>query len=221
MAYSESSETLNGSDCTGSSGDINRVLTLSNTGLTKQGGFLVYVSGLMVGLDSGYSVSHKTSGTEITFLSRLWDDMEIIVYYYEYSTTKEYDSARGDIQDIILEHGQTGTLIRQSKTTDSMGGETANEEEEYIIITMIQDISKKDRNIHEMGLAVPGNVKAFFYHEYPNSITGNGTVSVQVGDIYQETSGKQWRIEEIIGERYLDENEIFRVGILRNIGLDE
>ena len=223
MVYNESQETFSGSDCTGSSGASNRVLTLNNAGLTKQGGFLVYVSGLAVSLSSGYSVTHASSSTTITFLKPLWDDLEILVSYFEYSATSNlYGTLREDVQSILLDNGQTGTLIRQTETIDSMGGSTGiSDEQEYTIITMIQDITKKDRQIHEMGLAVSGNVKAFFYQEYPNSITGNGIVSVQVGDIYKETSGKKWRVETIIGERYMDEKEIFRVGVLKNIYLDE
>ena len=222
MGYTESQENLTGASASGVDGAANRVLTLSNTGLTKQGGFLVYASGLALSLSFDYTVSHASSGTTITFLNKLWDDMTVVVAYFQFSTTApEYTQRRIDVQNIILEHGQTGTLIRPSETIDSVGGVTAVSETNYIIITMIQDITKKDRKMHEMGLAVPGNMKAFFYHEYPNSITGNGTVSVQVGDIYKETSGKKWRVETILGERYMDENEIFRVGVLKNINLEE
>lgn len=221
MGYTESQENLTGASTSGSNGTANRVLTLSNTGLTKQGGFLVYASGLALALSSEYTVSHASSGTTITFLNKLWDDMTVVISYFQYSTTApEYTKRRTDFQNIILEHGQTGTLIRPSETTASMGEVTAVSETEYTIITVIQDITKKDRKIHEMGLAVPGNIKAFFYHEYPNSITGNGTVSVKVGDIYKESGGKRWRVETILGERYLDENEIFRVGVLKNINLE-
>ena len=220
MAYTESQENLTGASASGSDGAVNRVLTLSNTGLTKQGGFLVYASGLALALDSEYTVNHDTSGTTITFLNRLWNDMTLVVNYLQLSKLM-YVIARNDFQNIVVQNGQTGTLIRPSETTASMGDVTAVSETEYTIITILNDITKKDRKIHEMGLAVPGNIKAFFYHEYLNSMTGNGTVSVQVGDIYKETSGKRWRIEAISGERYIDGNEIFRTGVLKNINLEE
>ena len=72
-----------GADASGSDGDSNRVLTLSNTGVTQQSGFLVYASGLPLGLTTEYTVSHNETGTEITFLNGLWDDMTIVVNYYQ------------------------------------------------------------------------------------------------------------------------------------------
>lgn len=220
--YIEQQETSTGASASGSTGTANRVFTLSNTGLTKQGGFLVYVSGLALALDQEYTVSHLSASTTITFLNKLWDDQTIIIAYFEESVTVNlFETLRTDFQSIIVDNGQTGTLIRQAETTDSVGGVVGIIETEYTIITILEDITKKDRQIHEMGLAVTGNIKAYFYHEYPNSITGNGIVSVQVGDIYKESSGKVWRVEAILGEKYMDEKEIFRTAILKNIGLDE
>ncbi|MHA1191933.1 MAG: hypothetical protein ACTSP9_06505 [Promethearchaeota archaeon] len=72
-----------GGNCNGSSGDSNRVLTLLNTKKTIQDGMLVYVSGLALALNIEYTVSHKVTGTEITFLNGLWDDMTIVVSYDE------------------------------------------------------------------------------------------------------------------------------------------
>ena len=60
-----------GSDCSGSDGGSNRVLTLSNTRLTQQAGLLVYVSGLALALTTEYTVSHLSSSTTITFLNAL------------------------------------------------------------------------------------------------------------------------------------------------------
>ncbi len=71
-----------GADCSGSSGDSNRVLTLSNTSLTQQSGFLVYVSGLALGLTTEYTVSHLAASTTITFLNALTDSMTVVVNYF-------------------------------------------------------------------------------------------------------------------------------------------
>lgn len=206
-----------GADCSGGSGDANRVLTLSNTSLTSQAGFLVYASGLALGLDIEYTVSHASSGTTVTFLNRLWDDMTIVVQYSEDVATEEYQDRRTDFQSIVSEHGITATLTRETKTVDGMGGVTAISETNYNIVLIIQDITKKDRQIHEMGLAIPGNSKAFFYHTYPNSITGNGSLTVQVGD-YITVDSKKWRIEQL-NERYILGYEIFKAGIIHNIDL--
>lgn len=79
-------ENYTGADCSGSSGDQNRVLTLSNNGPTRQNGFLIYVDGLALSITVDYTVVHNSTNSQVTFLNRLWDDMEIIANYYEGST---------------------------------------------------------------------------------------------------------------------------------------
>lgn len=132
-----------------------------------------------------------------------------------------YATIRTDIQEIIQAHGQQGNLIRESEETGTMGDVKTVNETGYTIQFMMQDITKKDRQIHEMGLAIPGNVKCFFYHQYPNSITGNGTLEVQAGDKIQDKNGFWWRIEQIIGKRRSQTKEIFKVGVLNKIDLNE
>ena len=95
-------------------------------------------------------------------------------------------SARTDIQNIITDQGIEATLIRQTETTDSVGAVTAVSEAEYTIYMSIQDILREDRQIHDMGIAFPGSAKVFLFHEYLDSITGNGDVSVQVGDMIKD-----------------------------------
>ncbi|MCK5601603.1 hypothetical protein KAR91_07040 [Candidatus Pacearchaeota archaeon] len=215
-------ETTTGASCSGSSRDLNRVLTLSNTGQTAQPGFLVYVSGLALAITSEYTVSHNSTGTEITFLNPLTDTMTIVVNYYQKRTTvTEYETKRDDVESIITENGYACVLIRQTETVASMGEVTSVSEETYNIWALIQDITRKDRQIHEMGLAVPGNSKAFFFWEYPDSITGNGDIQVETGDIIQYTDSKRWRIEQIISQHQADNNEIFRAAIIKKIDLDE
>lgn len=88
-----------GADCNGSDGDSNRVLTLSNTGLTRQSGFLVYASGLALALTTEYTVSHNNSSTQITFLNPLWDDMTIVVRYFENLLGVSGDFVAGPLAD--------------------------------------------------------------------------------------------------------------------------
>jgi hypothetical protein len=132
-----------------------------------------------------------------------------------------YTKLREDIQEIIQTHGQQGQLTRETESMGSMGDTKSIGGSGYTIQFIIQDITKKDRQIHEMGLAVPGNVKAFFYQEYPNSITGNGTLTIQAGDTIYDKNGKWWRIEQIIGKRKAKTKEIFKAAVLRKIDLDE
>lgn len=88
-----------GADATGSDGDSNRVLTLLNTGLTVQSGFLVYASGLPLALTIEYTVVHNTTGTEITFLNGLWDDMTVVVSYFENLIGTANDFENGPLND--------------------------------------------------------------------------------------------------------------------------
>jgi hypothetical protein len=132
-----------------------------------------------------------------------------------------YESIREDIQSIIQTHGQQGILLRETESTGSMGDTKSIGKTGYTIHFIIQAITKKDRQIHEMGLAIPGNMKAFFYDEYPDSITGNGALQVQAGDTIQDKNGTWWRIEQLVGKRKAQTKEIFKVCIVRKIDLEE
>ncbi|MBU1135909.1 MAG: hypothetical protein KJ559_00145, partial [Nanoarchaeota archaeon] len=130
-------------------------------------------------------------------------------------------TARKDIQDIIINNGIPAILIRQTKTVKSMGDATNITGAEYAIYVQIQDILKEDRKIHDMGLAFPGTAKAFFFHKYPDSITGNGDVIVQVGDMIKDDEDKYWRIEKINSEKEMQGDEIFKNAMIKRIGLDQ
>ena len=119
--------------------------------------------------------------------------------------------SQDDFSDIIDEVGTDYTLVQQSDTTDTMGGVTADSETGFIAKGYLQHISLKDRQIHEMGLGVPGNVKGFFKHEY------TGPKVIEEGDILVDEESQRWRIVTILGERFLTNTEVFKVMILRNI----
>lgn len=112
-----------GSDCSGSSGGSNRILTLTNTNLTQQNGFLVYVSGLALALTDEYTVSHLSASTTVTFLKPLWDDMTILVNYFEgiaaptISGNTDFDL--GPLTDL----GVTVTRTPVTVTEDNISGQ--------------------------------------------------------------------------------------------------
>lgn len=118
MGYTETQETFSGSDCTGTSGGTDRVLTLSNTGLTRKEGLLVYVSGLAVSGDTGYSIDHNSTGTTITFLKRLWDHMEILINYFQADASDDFSN--GPLSDFGIEVTRTPVTV----TTDFHGNKT-------------------------------------------------------------------------------------------------
>jgi len=72
-------EQYTGSDCSGSDGAANRVLTLANTTLSSEE--LVFVDGFCYRKDTHYTVSHKASDTTITFTGIIYDDQNIDVRY--------------------------------------------------------------------------------------------------------------------------------------------
>ncbi len=74
-------ENLLGSDASGNNEESNRVITLSNTGLTSNNAFLVILNGLTLTVTSEYTVTHLTSSTTITFLNPLLDSQSVIVQY--------------------------------------------------------------------------------------------------------------------------------------------
>lgn len=68
-------ETKSGSDCSGSNGESNRILTLNVVPNTL---FLVGVGGQLLFLTTDYTVS----GNQITFLGKIFDAPKILVLYF-------------------------------------------------------------------------------------------------------------------------------------------
>ncbi len=110
-----------GADASGSDGDSNRILTIENTKLTSQEGFLVYASGLPLGLTTEYTVTHNSTGTQITFLNGLWDDMTVIVNYIQsIDSGMDEDFVAGPIGDF----GVSVTRTPVTTTTGFSGQKT-------------------------------------------------------------------------------------------------
>ena len=74
-------DNLLGSSATGTNGQTGRTITLTNTGLTTNDEFLVFLSGLSLSLTSEYTVNHLTNSTTVTFVGALFDSQAIIVQY--------------------------------------------------------------------------------------------------------------------------------------------
>jgi len=74
-------ENYKGSDCTGNDGSVNRTLTIGNSSKTNNNNFQVFVNNSFLHLNVDYTVEHKSSGTVITFLNRIWNDQAISVIY--------------------------------------------------------------------------------------------------------------------------------------------
>ena len=68
-------ENKSGSDCSGSDGEVNRVLTLAKVPNTL---FLVSVGGQVLFQDTDFIIS----GADITFLGKVWDTPKILIIYF-------------------------------------------------------------------------------------------------------------------------------------------
>jgi hypothetical protein len=68
-----------GSDCNGSNGNANRVLTLANTKTSSNE--VVFLDGNALKSDL-YTANHLSSSSTITFSVRVWDDQRIVVIYF-------------------------------------------------------------------------------------------------------------------------------------------
>lgn len=73
-------ESYTGTNCTGSDGAANRVLTLANTSLSTTE--LVYLDGTLLVNGTNYTINHKTASSTITFLVSVFNTQTIDVEYY-------------------------------------------------------------------------------------------------------------------------------------------
>jgi hypothetical protein len=134
-------------------------------------------------------------------------------YYYD-DVTFDTDSL-ADIDEILTELGTEYTITQETDTLDGMGNVTDISTSTFNAQGLIQDITKKDRQIHEMGLAVPGNAKAFFKPSY-----NDGANAIVVGDIITDAAGSKWKVIETVGERTISDTEVFRLFIIQNMYLE-
>ena len=72
-----------GSDCSGSDGAENRVLTLSNASISSQE--KVYLDGVLLTRTTNYTPSHLAASSTITFLLPIHNWRKIMVEYYVYA----------------------------------------------------------------------------------------------------------------------------------------
>ncbi|MHA1302301.1 MAG: hypothetical protein ACTSPI_01180 [Candidatus Heimdallarchaeaceae archaeon] len=191
-------ENYTGSDCTGNDGATNRVLTLSNTGNTVPGGFLVYASGLALSLTTEYTVVHNNTGTQITFLNRMWDDMEIIVNYYQSVVPGVgTDFVNGPLSDF----GVVATRTPVTVTTDFHGNKTYTDGTDEDIDIVFEPYNEK-HNLDKPGLTKVYDARIF--------LKPDATLNKYDKITYDS---KVYRVEEV-SVRDFDGTAVFKVAIL-------
>ena len=153
---------------------------------------------------------------------------DVSKFDYTYDADSFPSDAAIDFINIILEHGDVYNAYHPNDTEDSMGHVTDTENTTFRVHAMFQDISIKDRKIHDMGLAVPGNRKLYF--KPTDSLTSGGVETiyelkegdiVRDGKLYDNQNGTgQWRVEKIMKQWWEPGSEVYRVAIVKNINLD-
>ena len=120
-----------------------------------------------------------------------------------------------DLNNILLDHGRAFQVKRQSVTEDSLGNVTDVSNTEGAVYGILQDITRKDRKIVDMGLAVPGNIKGYFKMTYSVVSAGvSTTFEIKEGDVLIDNkTSDDWRIEKILAER----KQALKVLVLKNI----
>ena len=93
----------------------------------------------------------------------------------------------------------------------------------FDVTAILRAITLKDRKIHDMGLAVPGNRKFYFKPSYTVSSV---EYEIKEGDIvtdanlYSGTNTGEWRIVKILKQWYLPNQKVYGTAIVKNINLD-
>jgi len=136
-------------------------------------------------------------------------------------------SEKEDFENILLENGDIYYVTRQTTTEDSIGDVKKITDTTFRIFCIFQDITLKDRKIHEMGLAVAGNRKVYIMPDYSITSGGVSTINeVKINDIitdtklYSGTNTGKWRVVKILKQWYEPAGEIYRVAIVKSINLD-
>ena len=161
-----------------------------------------------------------TANNNIVFDSSKFD--------YDYDSDDFPSVANADVSAILLENGDVYNLARQTTVEDGMGNVTATPHTNYRIYGMFQDITLKDRKIHDMGLAVPGARKFYYMPSYTITSAGVETThEVKEGDIITDSklyTGEgntgAFRVVKVLNQWYLPDQEIYRIAIVQSINLD-
>ncbi len=105
----------------------------------------------------------------------------------------------------VAKLGETATRSRDTTTEDGMGGVMSITPDTIEVTVIFGNISAKDLKIHEMGLAVQGNLKLYF----------DADQDIIEGDTIIRADGIKWHLEKISSEY----SGVFKIGIVRNISL--
>ena len=131
------------------------------------------------------------------------------------------DDILSDFAEILSNHGDGFTVRTHTDTMDSMGRVLDTVESSFLIVAWITDITKRDRKVHDLGVAVAGSRIVYFKHEYSTASGGVAdTHMVKEGDIFVDRNSNTWRVTSILKEPFFSEQEIYKKAIVKNITLE-
>jgi len=104
----------------------------------------------------------------------------------------------------LRQMGEESYRLRTIDTVDTMGGKTSQTEDEIEVRVIFANITAKDLKIHEMGLAVPGDMKLYFDAEQ-DIIEGDTLLRGNV----------KWHVDKIVSQ-YAG---MYSVALLKNMSL--
>lgn len=157
-------------------------------------------------------------GIVITRYGNIKFDVSKFDYYYT-EDTFDIETAE-DFKNIILEQGDVFFVVKQTDSLDGQGKVIEVTEIEKRIFGYMRDITKRDRKVAELGLAVPGNRILYVLPKY--SIASGGIkeiYEIKEGDILKDRIGEKWRVIQIVHEPHINETKIYKKLVVRNIGL--
>ena len=131
--------------------------------------------------------------------------------------TSKWEAIQTDFKDIMMEWSEAMRLYREDTSTkDTMGRKKSIIEGDHDIFVLFQNITDKDRNIHEMGLAMTGSRKAYMGPEYE---WGSETLIPREGDYLKDRDNRRWRIESILDHRKAGDRSVYIKAVVRNMDL--
>lgn len=107
---------------------------------------------------------------------------------------------------IFTRQGETVTRTRKAPTTDSMGGITGTTDTSKSFLVVFGNITQKDSQIREMGLAKVGNMKLYFTSDQ----------DIKTEDEITRSDGVKYRVEQIIAS-YAD---VYSIAVVKSLSLN-
>jgi len=162
-------EQYTGSDLSGSSGALNRTLTLSNTNTTIDNGLLIIIDNFAL-QTTQFSIVHNGSSSVITFLTEQFDESKFTIYY---ETTASGDGGVAtvgilplDMQLLINEINYFGDevtlrIITKDTTTSDYGDAIETSSDSTGLRATVNVLTQDDEVVKE-GNFQSGDKRFFF-----------------------------------------------------------